>query len=251
MKRSRVKFSPLKIFVILAVFAAIIFWGNFKKSDFFKNFIIRLVSYPIGKIEKRKNSSTKKITEKDIMSLETKIKELERENDNLKNLLTLDKKENKNRFLPANFVLKLGPENGAMIIINVGSKEGVAEKDAVMQEGKFLVGRVVKVWPDFSRVRLITDPDEVIAVRTLNSKIPGTLSGSFGLILKMEFLSDSNPENNEIILTSGEDGYEAGLIAGRISRVRIKEGESIKEAIIEPAFSDFDELAVIFNPIKQ
>lgn len=252
----------LKFFFALAVFAAIVFLGNFKKTEFLKNAVIKIVSYPNKKIsdlfinEKKDDPLDGKAGLEDLLDLRSQIEFLKRENEELKSLLLIKDKKisalqsgRKENFVLAKIVFRLSPENGALLIIDKGSEDGLKEGDIVTKKGKFVIGRIIETFENFSKARLIVDPDEKLSGRTLDSKISGSLSGNLGLTLKMEFLTGLNPENNEIVLTSGEDDYPAGLIVGRIFKIESKENQSLGRAFLDPSadFSNFEIVSIILK----
>lgn len=252
----------LKFFFALAVFAAIVFLGNLKKTEFLKNAVIKIVSYPNKKIldlfinEKKDDLPDGKAGLEDLLDLRSQIEFFKRENEELKSLLLIKDKKNsalpssrKEDFVLAKIVFRLSPENGALLIIDKGFEDGLKEGDIVTKEGKFVIGRIIETFENFSKVRLIADPDEKLSGRTLDSKISGSLSGNLGLTLRFDFLIGLVPQNDEPVLTSGEDDYPAGLIVGKIFKVESKENQSLGRAFLDPAvdFSGLEIVSVILN----
>jgi len=110
-------------------------------------------------------------------------------------------------------------------IVKAGENHGVIVGQIVMSKNR-VIGRVVEVSDNYSRVMLITDTDSRIPVISSHSRLQAVVAGNSGNYAQLLYLPEnSNIQVGEAVVTSG-DGmlYPAGLEVGRVSRV--ENGES-------------------------
>lgn len=88
------------------------------------------------------------------------------------------------------------------LIVSRGSRDGVTTHDIVTGPGG-LVGRVVAVSPNSSRVLLISDPTSRVGARVSRSRATGYIRGTMGKQVVMEFF-DKNPDVKvgDVVVTS-------------------------------------------------
>lgn len=125
---------------------------------------------------------------------------------------------------------------GDEILVDRGQREGVKIGMIVGTAEKVLVGRVVAVKRWMSRVRLLSAPDEAVAVTV--SGAGGVVGGSGGdkLWLK-QVLQGVALENGVVVMSSGGDGvYPGGWLVGTVGEVVTGSGEVYQRAEIKPAF---------------
>jgi len=105
-------------------------------------------------------------------------------------------------------------------LIDAGSARGVAVGHAVVDEAG-LVGRVVAVGRQSSRVLLITDPAAKVPVMVEGSGDRALMEGDGGRRLRLRFLPrDPRFQLGDRVVTSGEGGLiPPGIAVGVISRV--------------------------------
>ncbi|HNT78051.1 MAG TPA: rod shape-determining protein MreC [Anaerolineae bacterium] len=132
------------------------------------------------------------------------------------------------------------------IIINVGTRHGVATGMPVVTGGAVLVGRVARVSVNLAYVQLINDPDSRIAAMLQQSRISGLVVGSVeGNMIMTEILPDETVNLGETIVTSAVGGLlPRGLILGQIDEVTYQESQLFQEANIRPAI-DFRRLETV------
>lgn len=132
------------------------------------------------------------------------------------------------------------------VIINTGSRDGVAVGMPVVTSGAALIGRIARVAPNLSYVQLINDPSSQIAVMLQESRVTGLLIGSTeGTLIMTDILPDEEVALNETVITSAAGGLlPRGLILGQIESVSYQESDLFQEAIIRPAI-DFRRLETV------
>jgi rod shape-determining protein MreC len=136
------------------------------------------------------------------------------------------------------------------MLINRGSEDGVAPNMAVtVAQG--VVGRVVEVARDMSKVLLLTDPNLTVDCRIARTRDRGLLSGSLerGCVLRYVNLKSGIAAGDEVV-TSGLDGiFPRGLPVGKIRRVRKGPQGLFLEGLVISAvdFSEIEEVMVILG----
>ncbi len=132
------------------------------------------------------------------------------------------------------------------IIINAGSRHGVAIGMPVVTGGAVMVGRVARVSPNLAYVQLINDPQSEIAAMLQQSRISGVVVGSAdGSMVLTEILPDEAVAESETIITSATGGLlPRGLILGQVESVEYQESQLFQKAAIRPAI-DFRRLEMV------
>ena len=119
------------------------------------------------------------------------------------------------------------------ILINVGSKSGARPGQAVMSNFA-LVGVLVEVGDEYSRVLLITDLNSQIPVKIQNNNASGILIGDNSQLAKLFFLPQGTIlTEGQIITTSGR----GGILPPDLPIGLVKKTEGLK-FVVEP-FDDW------------
>lgn len=124
-----------------------------------------------------------------------------------------------------------------VIIINKGQSDGLQKNYPVISNNGFIIGKIIEVNKQISKVLLLSDNHSKISAIVKNeSSSPGIISGQYGITLKMELIpQDHSISNDQIVITGGLEQYiPANLIIGKITRIIQKDGELFQEAVIEP-----------------
>lgn len=124
------------------------------------------------------------------------------------------------------------------VLVHAGTRDGVKVGLPVVDESG-IVGRVVRVGTDASRVLLVTDLNSRVAVQTMRARLNAIAVGQNGDFLELLYLPD-NPdvEVGEIVLTSGADGiFPADLTLGIVST--IAEGKVFVKPVAKLSQLDF------------
>jgi len=129
------------------------------------------------------------------------------------------------------------------IVINKGSNDGLAVGEVVVDAGYALVGRLTEVDDTVSTVLLITDPSAVVIGKEVKTGATGTVTGSVGGGLQMEYVDSSATLTvGDPIVTAGESlpntndtsPYPPGLLIGTISQVSSARNEVVQSATVQP-----------------
>lgn len=126
-------------------------------------------------------------------------------------------------------------------IIDSGANQGVAV-DQIVTHNSIIVGRIIEVSANHSKMRLITDFSSRVPVVTEISRIHGVLAGNNNNSPELRYIEDKQPlQIGENIITSGDGQYfPAGLKVGIITAVSDKTISILPT--INPSHLDFVEI---------
>ncbi len=144
------------------------------------------------------------------------------------------------KFLPAKTLGLTG-----FLTLDKGEEDGVIIGQTVVS-GNFLVGKIRMVSPRTSEVLLPTDPDSLIPVRTVKTAGLGLLTGEFGTKAELaKVLQSENLEKDDLLITTGEAGYQRDLIIGKIVNVVKDEVQPFQKAEVNLSL-DYSRLENVF-----
>lgn len=104
-----------------------------------------------------------------------------------------------------------------VITIDKGKNAGIKVSMPVVGE-RGLLGQIVNVGPNFSKIRLITDRRSGVACMLQRTRVPGIMTGSLGGMLTLEFVAnEAEVVSGDVVITSGMGGiYPRGLVVGEV-----------------------------------
>lgn len=222
-------FTKKRITVLVILFFCFFVINSFFK-DGLKNFVYTKSESLMASLwnrgseesfsSKNQEELNKKLIEDNqkLMSDLADFQKVKAENDFLRNSLNLG--------LEKDFDLMLGRVISKDILsdtllINIGSNSGVKKGFPVIVSGnvnniptKILLGKVIDVYPSYSRVMLITQKNNFIDVEIPDSQIFALSKGSGGLNLTLDMIArDKELKEGSLVLTSAMGGnYPAGLL---------------------------------------
>ncbi|MCD6500573.1 rod shape-determining protein MreC [bacterium] len=169
------------------------------------------------------------------------LREIARENKVLRKALNLDLQKPFNLTL-ANVVSKT--TEGDFILINQGKKEGLSQGMPVITAEKILVGRIEKVFDDFSQVSLISNPKITFDIEVLdeNEKFLGIAKGKGNLRIQFQFIDKkAQIKKGDTVVSSRLAGnFPPGLLVGTIKTIKKSDVEPFLEGEINPYFKELD-----------
>jgi rod shape-determining protein MreC len=123
------------------------------------------------------------------------------------------------------------------LIINVGSRDGVAVGMPVVTGGAAMIGRIARTSPNLSFVQLVNDPASRVAVILQQSRITGIVEGTEeGYLHMTDILPDEIVNEGETVISSSIGGLlPRGLILGQIEAVSYQESELFQRALVRAA----------------
>lgn len=167
-----------------------------------------------------------------VVELQQRLTEMESQNQRLKELLGYVSKGAKDG-ITAPVVGRSADHWWQHIILGRGSQDGVKVGYIAMAPGG-VVGRVVHVTPNTSRVLLLSDPSSQVGVTVSRSRYMGYIRGKSSNRAVMEFF-DKVPDvrRGDVITTSAlSQLYPVGLPIGRIESVDLSKSPA-PEAVVE------------------
>jgi rod shape-determining protein MreC len=123
------------------------------------------------------------------------------------------------------------------LIINVGSRDGVAVGMPVVTGGAAMIGRIARTSPNLSFVQLVNDPSSRVAAILQQSRITGIVEGTEeGYLYMTDILPDEVVNEGETVISSSIGGLlPRGLILGQIESVSYQESELFQRALVRAA----------------
>ena len=200
-------------------------------------------------------------TEKEKLNLEVQkqrdeirnLNDIQRENVRLKQILGLKDQYKENK-LEAAQVIGRNPENwDNIIVINRGTDNDIEINNAVMSINNGLIGEVIEVGPNWSKVMLITDSDSSVSsiinrTRELAVTKGDPVAVRYGYVKLTYLANDADIVTDDIITTSGFGGiYPKGILIGKVKEVKLETNGLTKFAYVQPVadFKTMEEVVVI------
>ena len=167
-------------------------------------------------------STEKLIEETYVLDLQQRIVELENQNQKLRELI--DNKEDSSLDITtlAAIIGRSADHWWQHIIVNKGTKDGVKIGDIATGIGG-LVGRVVSVTPNTSRILLVSDPTSKIGVRVSRSRATGYIRGGTGAQATMQFFEkDPDVKAGDVLVTSSFSRlFPQDVPIGRVASINL------------------------------
>lgn len=218
---------------------------------YIKNKIAKNSDYFISMNELQKENESLK--NKNI-ELEKSLRELEMikaENSTLKEFVNLKKQYPTYETKPAYIIQKDYSNYNNIITINVGKTDGIEINMTVISE-KGLVGHIISVSENTSKVQTIIDPSNAVSAAIKSTResilVKGTLEDKG---LKASFIpTDASIIEGDKLETSGIGGiYPKGILIGKIDKIVSTKNITDRYAYVEPAV-DFSKLDTVLVIIK-
>jgi len=212
----------------------------FRKSFAPTQFNVKLISPPDNIEEEYKN----------LLVENNKLKELEEENNDLRQLLDL---KNKNAYSTAVVnILSRDPVNRNILIVDGGREQNIENGQAVVVSNGIVIGKIIEAGIDSSKVRLLTDNFSKLAVKVGDDRsVSGILTGSLGLVMDLSFIpQEQEIKKDDIVVTADIDSkIPPGLVVGKIENVEFSQEELFKNASVVPLvnYEGLNTLAVIIT----
>ncbi|KKS95399.1 MAG: rod shape-determining protein, rod shape-determining protein MreC [Candidatus Gottesmanbacteria bacterium GW2011_GWA2_43_14] len=211
--------NPLKIILEKPVMLV-------KKELYTRTVSIRLLPYLLVNFEKLENQAEKlEENRRALFELAATVDELKNENDSLRKQLGSPLPSDF-QFIPATVIA-----SARFLELDAGSEAGIKTGMAVL-DGSFLVGRIRDVSAYRSQVVLLTDEDiKVPAITDRGTR--GRVSGSFNKSIVFNEVLQKDPLFlDDLVSTSGEEGFPPDLIIGKISHIDSDDAAVYKQAAV-------------------
>ena len=217
------------------------FVSKFNSQIFSKLSGIRLYISGLDNINRlnRENLNLKK--EKNILLAQlAALKELEDENEFLRQALGISGISSQEIIQGSVFNINFISGDHSLLL-NKGEKSGVSKDNIIISSEGIFIGVVNKVFNNYSKVNIVTNPDFKATVRVLDSRVAAIAKGALNDGLYLDFVSqEDSVKEGDLVVTSGDDLIPSGLIIGRVNLVKIDETSLFKEVRVHPLVRDID-----------
>jgi len=246
-----------KFLIKIVILILLIFFLNFFQSEIKNNFY--LISSPFINIFNKLGNNTynffqpffnfnnlnkenynlKKENEK-LISKISHLQYLLMENQASKDIIENTKNDNFN--IISAHIVKLDTVQDT-IIIDKGLKNGIVENMPIISSQKVILGRVIKVYDNFSEVALISSKNSILNAKIQHddpeySIVNGIVKGRGNFSVYLDLVSpDSNVNVGDVLITSGLEGnLPEGLTIGKVIFVNKNDLKPFITANVQPLF---------------
>jgi rod shape-determining protein MreC len=214
--------------------------------------IYRSISHPLKTLQPGPTSQ-ERIRDAKLLELQTRIIDLESENQKLKKLLGyVDKETLATRPIVARVIGRSADQWWQQVTLNSGTKAGIQEGFIVKAEGG-LVGIVKNVTPNTSRILLVSDLKSQVGVNISRTATKGVLRGDASTEAVLEFYEKvPNVKVGDLVSTSTySQKFPAGVPIGRIKSLDLKKlPASIAKVELFPPIRYLDWVTIYPQPDK-
>lgn len=200
-----------------------------------------------------------KSLQKENLALKVKINNLEYslidknsllvQNQDLKDMLEIKDGYNQLNLKFANIILRDYNNWDEQFSINIGTKDGIKYKDAVITKDG-LVGYISKITKDTSIVTTILSPSSSVSAIISSVNELALIKGDFNLKqdgkLKLQYIQiDTSLSEGETIYTSGiGELYKKGIPIGKLTKIVNKKNQTDRYGLVTP-FVNFDSINIV------
>lgn len=229
-KKNRIKLFILGIVIVFVLFQGILNYGMLVVNYFM--FPIQKGIYYVGNYVKETSTAILKYRENLKENMNLKIenakyelvvmenKKLMVENERLKKILNIKNEKKLNvKVATVNFRNHNNLYN--MFFINVGKRDGI-EKDMVVLSGEVLIGKIGKVFDDYSVVDMITAENFNVSGVTEGNMlgiVKGDGDGDGTLYFEPSTFQDTVSVGEKVYTSGISEIYPKGLYIGKISEI--------------------------------
>lgn len=155
----------------------------------------------------------------DLKQRQVSLDQLKAENDLLKSELGFREKS-PYTLQPCTIISRDSQSTSDAIILNCGSKEGLAEGQAVISQG-YLIAKIVYVGNFSSTAVLITNSQTSVDARISKNGVEGVMKGSFSSGLVLDLVSQSAEVNpGDLVVTAGiNPQIPKNILIGQIGQI--------------------------------
>jgi len=189
--------------------------------------------FKIQSLEKDNKLFQLKILE--LLSDSSKLKDLEKENQDLRDALGLKMEKE----FKLTLVKIIGKDIGQdSIIINSGLEDGLSNGLVVITGQKVLVGKISEAYDHFSRVTLLSSKDNSLDAQIQGKEIDGLVRGNGNLNLLLDLVpKEKEIKEKDVVITHYlSRKYPQGLLIGQIKTISKQDPEPFQTAEIESFF---------------
>lgn len=215
-----------------------------KAGNDFSDFLAGV--FQAGSLKKENENLQSKIQE--LVGEKIKLQELGKENEVLREALKLG--------LEKDFQLTLAKITGKdvfqdSLLLDKGRDDGLVSGLPVITPQKVLLGKIGEVFPNFSKVILLSNKESVFDVKLGDKEIFGAAKGRGGNVISLELiLREKEVEQGDIVTTAALGNiFPPHLLVGQVQKAEKADVEPFQKIEVKPAF-EFEawrEVFVILN----
>lgn len=185
-----------------------------------------------------------------LLAENAQLKELSSEVESLRQQLKFQESRPDLTYVTADVVSRDPQSREKYVVINRGSDDGVQVGMAVVSPN-FLVGQVVEVEANRSKVLLVIDSGFQTGGRLQTARAEGVVYGLWqegGRVEMRHIPYDVNIDDKEVVVTSGKTaGIPEGLVVGRVMEIRKDQAqnETVVEVLPLVNFDNLESVTVI------
>lgn len=206
----------------------------------------------LGQLRERIAALEEQLARRQVELIE--LREAASDYERLRDLLAYTAPLEDQEFLPADVIAIEQTGIARSIIINRGTRDGIAVGMPVTTE-LGLAGRIIDVSANAAQVQLINDENSAVSSRLQTTRAHGSIIGQASGVLRLTMVDlDEVIEQGDLVITSGLGGnFPPDIVVGQVTSVRQFEFELFQEAEVRSLF-DFDTLELVlvitsFEPI--
>lgn len=197
----------------------------------------------VGQIEQLRDENAELQRRLDQLEIENQQLEIvRRQNEELAALLEV-RSSLEQKTVAGEVISRLISGQERVISIDSGADAGVRVDDPVVAGGGALVGQVIEVGPNYSRVMLLSDTRFDVAGMLETSRATGDVRGQLDRPLTMEAIPATDTVVlGEAVVTAGIDlgggirsPYPKGLLIGTVVDIERSPNQVVQSALVQPA----------------
>lgn len=173
--------------------------------------------------------------------------EIESENLRLRNILQLKEKIDLST-IPAEVISRDVMDVFKTVRINKGSVQGITPSMPVISYDG-VVGQIMRVFPEYSDVLLITDPNSTVDAVVEETRSRGVIEGTGVDICRLKYMNrlDDVRVGNRIMTSGMEQRFPKGILIGIVTDIQKKNYGTTQKVIVEPSvdFNNIEEVLVV------
>lgn len=187
----------------------------------------------------------------ELESEEREFEKLDEENQQLRDLLELGKRNEDYLFEAVSVISWSASNYESSFTISKGKNDGLELNDCVITGSGYLIGQITELSSNSATVTTVIDPDTSLGAIIYDISELAMAEGDFQLMqdgmLKLTYLDESSKVvEGYTVTTSGRSGtYPVGLVIGTVSSVKMDLQGLNSYAVIEPA-ADLNQLSMVY-----
>lgn len=210
---------------------------------------------------KTKDSSISSEQKAERDQLEVKVKQLQRENEQLKQLIHYQA-DKPVQYISARVAYRSPNRWNNRVVINRGAKDGVYPRMPIVTS-QGLIGRVQAVTDHMADIQLLTDagngtrnPGIAAVIQEDKRETLGIIEGydaDTNCLVMNKIPASARPKKGQLVVTSRlSDVYTGDLLIGAVERIEIGETGVDQKVYVKPAarFEQLDYVLVVNDPTK-